>query len=96
MLNLLTDEKDYSRSVHCLMAKAVFWGLCGKVEIQFWINNVGEVLWVSVGFLICQSAETASAKVLLTARANAPITSGKDTGTTNASWNFVKWKKLGR
>ncbi len=33
------------------------------------------------------SAETAFTKVLLIAGANAPIISGKGTGTTETSWN---------
>ena len=42
------------------------------------------VLGVSLEYLIRQSAETASTKAAVTVGANAPLTSGKETGIINA------------
>ena len=49
--------------------------------------------WVSLEFLIYHIAQAAFTKVLLTAGGNALRKSGKDTGSTNASWIACEVKK---
>jgi hypothetical protein len=46
-----------------------------------------------VGFLAILSAETVSTRAVLTVGTNVHITSGKETGITNASWNVCKCEK---
>jgi len=43
--------------------------------------------------LTCPSAETASIKATATVGANAPLTSGKETGIINVPWNVCEMEK---
>jgi hypothetical protein len=45
--------------------------------------------------LTCQSVETASIKAAVTVGVNVLITSGKERGIINASWNVCEVKKNG-
>ena len=49
-----------------------------------------------MGFLAILNAGIACTKVVLTVGANAPITSGEDTETTNASWNVCEVLEIGK